>query len=48
LEPFFFLIKLYINDLDYDVTRKALKFTDDTKVFSLEGLKLMMTDTFTE
>ena len=33
LEPILFLIYIYINDLDDDITSKVLKFADDTKVF---------------
>ena len=33
LGPILFLIYIYINDLDDDITSKVLKFADDTKVF---------------
>ena len=33
LGPILFLIYIYINDLDNDISSKVLKFADDTKVF---------------
>ena len=33
LGPIVFLIYIYINDLDDDITSKVLKFSEDTKVF---------------
>ena len=29
----YFILNIYINDLDDDITSKVLKFADDTKVF---------------
>ena len=29
----YFILNIYINDLDDDITGKVLKFADDTKVF---------------
>ena len=33
LDPILFLIYIYINDLEDDISSKVLKFADDTKVF---------------
>ena len=35
LGPILFLIYIYINDLEDDISRKVLKFADDTKVFRM-------------
>ena len=29
----YFILNIYVNDLDDDITSKVLKFADDTKVF---------------
>ena len=34
LGPLLFLINIYNNDLDDNITNSVLKFADDTKVFS--------------